>query len=168
MSMIFNGKFIVICLFLATSCIGFMFIRLGPTALKSSPGVFHLGIRYADETSISFTKYPKGGPGANLILKDINDKTIDIFGDLKTGRNIIPIKKTFLADHEIIKITIESKDYKPFAILAKINEGIISPLNADEKILSSGFEYKNDSNSNFYSKDYYFKKNTLGIRLYPN
>ena len=70
MSMIFNGKFIVICLFLATSCIGFMFIRLGPTALKSSPGVFHLGIRYADETSISFTKYPKVVHATKSLLKE--------------------------------------------------------------------------------------------------
>ena len=49
MSMMFNGKFVVLSLFVLTGIVGALFVYIGPKALQTNPGVFHLGIRYADE-----------------------------------------------------------------------------------------------------------------------
>ena len=64
--MMFSGKFVVFSLIVLTGIVGALFIYMGPKALQTNPGVFHIGIRYADEFGIEFTRYPKGGPGATL------------------------------------------------------------------------------------------------------
>ena len=79
MSMMFNGKFVVLSLFVLTGIVGALFVYIGPKALQTNPGVFHLGIRYADEFSMEFTRHPKGGPGALLEIIDSMGQTIERF-----------------------------------------------------------------------------------------
>ena len=89
--MLFSGKFIVFALIVLTGVVGALFIFMGPKALQTNPGVFHLGIRYADEFGIEFTRYPKGGPGAVLEIIDSKGQIVERFDGLVMGRNLIPI-----------------------------------------------------------------------------
>ncbi len=87
-----KGKYVVFTLFLLTGIVGALFILLGPRATERSPGVLHLGVRYADEMTIAFTQYPKGGPGAMLELLNAAGEKVFAFENLKIGRNLVPIQ----------------------------------------------------------------------------
>lgn len=86
-----KGKYVVLILILLTGTIGALFIILGPEATEKSPGVLHVGVRYSDEMSMAFTRYPKGGPGATIRFIDRTGDVAYEFGKLKTGRNLVPI-----------------------------------------------------------------------------
>ena len=92
--MMFSGKFVVFSLIVLTGIVGALFIYMGPKALQTNPGVFHIGIRYADEFGIEFTRYPKGGPGATLEIINSEGELIGRFDKLVMGRNLIPIDST--------------------------------------------------------------------------
>lgn len=86
-----KGKYIVFILVALTGIVGGLFIVLGPEATEKNPGVLHVGIRYSDEMSMAFTRYPKGGPGATIRFLDASGQVAYEFENLKTGRNLVPI-----------------------------------------------------------------------------
>lgn len=157
--MIFSGKFIVFALIVLTSVVGALFIYMGPKALQTNPGVFHLGIRYADEFGMEFTRYPKGGPGAILEIVDSKGIMIERFERLIIGRNLIPIDITKYPE-DTYNLKISANDYHTQIIPAQLKNKTFSPL-ADASTLNQ----RQDDSSNYY--DFSFKDNLLGIRLYP-
>ena len=157
--MMFSGKFIVFSLIVLTAIVGALFIYIGPKALQTNPGVFHLGIRYADEFGIEFTRYPKGGPGATLEIISSKGELIGRFDRLVMGRNLIPIdSKQYNSGKYFLKIS--AKDYHLQIIPALLENKTFSPL-LDSKTLNE----KNDNKGTFY--DFSFRDNLLGVRLYP-
>ena len=159
MSMLFNGKFVVFSLFLLTCIVGALFIYIGPKALQTNPGVFHLGIRYADEFGMEFTRYPKGGPGALLEIIDSKGQIIEEFDGLVIGRNLIPIDSSkFTEDSYLLQVS--ASDYYTQKIPAKLAKKTLSPT-TDSITLNKNSE----SIEGFY--DFTFTDNLLGIRLYP-
>lgn len=87
-----KGKYVAIGLFLLTGIVGALFIYLGPRATEKSPGILHVGLRYTDEMSIAFSRFPKGGPGGRIEFFDADDQRVYHFDNLKTGRNLVPIE----------------------------------------------------------------------------
>lgn len=157
--MMFKGKYVVFALFLLTGIVGALFIYIGPKALQTNPGVFHLGIRYADEFGMEFTRYPKGGPGATLEIVDKGGKLIEQFKGLVIGRNLIPIDSSKLTEDEYL-LRVLATDYHTQTIPAKLKNKTFSPM-VDAITLNEG----SDSIESFY--DFTFDDNLLGIRLYP-
>ena len=157
--MIFSGKFVVFSLIVLTSAIGALFIYMGPKALETNPGVFHLGIRYADEFGIEFTRYPKGGPGAVLEIIDSTGQLIERFDGLVMGRNLIPIDSSKFQE-DIYRLKISAKDYYSQTITAELEGKIFSPT-VDVLTLNQ----EQDDFSERY--DFSFRDNLLGVRLYP-
>jgi hypothetical protein len=159
MSMMFSGKFVVFALIILTSVVGALFIYMGPKALKTNPGVFHLGIRYADEFGIEFTRYPKGGPGAVLEIINSKGQSIERFEGLVMGRNLIPIDGTKFPD-KTYSLKISANDYHAQIIPAQLENKTFSPT-ADAATLNESLD---DPNANY---DFSFRDNLLGVRLYP-
>ena len=157
--MMFSGKFVVFALIVLTSVVGALFIYIGPKAIETNPGVFHLGIRYADEFGVEFTRYPKGGPGAVLEVMNLEGQLIERFEGLVMGRNLIPIETSkFHEDRYNLKVS--AKDYYPQIIPAVLNNKTFSPT-TDAKALNQDVEnLKSDY-------DFSFRDNLLGVRLYP-
>ena len=118
--MMFKGKFVVLALLFLTGGVGALFIALGPKALKTSPGVFHLGIRYADELTMDFTQHPKGGPGARLQIFDSEGKRVLEQGAMQIGRNLIPLDRKQLIDGNDFLLQIHADGYRPLYIPANI------------------------------------------------
>ncbi len=159
MSMMFNGKFVVLSLFVLTGIVGALFVYIGPKALQTNPGVFHLGIRYADEFGMEFTRHPKGGPGALLEIIDSLGQTIERFEGLVIGRNLIPIDASRLSQDSYL-LRVSANGYHQQVIPAKLINKTLSPT-MDSMTLNEDSESIED----FY--DFTFKDNLLGIRLYP-
>lgn len=86
------GKYVAIMLVLLTGIVGALFIYLGPKATQKTPGVIHVGIRYVDEMHISFSKYPKSGPGAVIEFVAPDGSVVFTFEHLKIGRNLMPLE----------------------------------------------------------------------------
>ena len=149
MSMIFKGKYIVFSLFLLTAIIGASFIYLGPKALQTNPGVLHLGIRYADEFSIDFTRFPKGGPGAVLEIYDENQVLIDRYENLSMGRNLIPIDPEKFK-HRLYSFHISAPSYKSVQIEVQNQNRILSAINNHTE-----------------KENVLIEPNLLGVRLEP-
>lgn len=164
--MMFKGKFVVLALVILTGSVGALFITLGPKALKTSPGVFHLGIRYADELTINFTKYPKGGPGARLQIFDIEGKRVLDQGSMQIGRNLIPLDREQLIDGEDFLIQIHADGYRPLYIPATLSGRSLNPApdDAAQWIRRGWHEIDPDNPEHL---DYSFQSNLLGVRLYP-
>ena len=157
--MMFSGKFVVFSLIVLTSIVGALFIYMGPKALETNPGVFHLGIRYADEFGIEFTRYPKGGPGATLEIINSRGELIGHYDKLVMGRNLIPIDSTQYTEGDYI-LRISANDYKIQSIPAQFEHKTFSPIFGAQTLKQ---ENRNQSNS----YDYSFRDNLLGVRLYP-
>ena len=89
---ILKGNHVVAALIILTCTVGGLFIVLGPKATEKNPGVLHVGIRFADERSIEFTRFSLGGPGARIEF--INNKGVVMYhyDNLKIGRNLVPIE----------------------------------------------------------------------------
>ena len=155
----FNGKYIVFSLFGLTGIVGALFIYMGPKALQTNPGVFHLGVRYADEFGVEFTRYPKGGPGATLEIICSKGKLVGRFDKLVMGRNLIPIDSTqYVAGNYLLRVS--ATDYQVQSIPAQLEHKTFSPT-SDAPTLNQ----ENDITGTYY--DFSFRDNLLGVRLYP-
>jgi hypothetical protein len=49
-----KGPIVVAMLLILTGIVGSLFIALGPNATERAPGVVHIGVRYANEMSLTF------------------------------------------------------------------------------------------------------------------
>ena len=87
-----RGRFVVVLLLVLTGVVGMLFIALGPQATERSPGVVHVGVRYANEMTIEFNQYGKTGPGATIELVDPSGEIAYTFENLKIGRNLLPLR----------------------------------------------------------------------------
>ena len=87
-----RGPFVVVLLLTLTGVVGTLFIALGPQATERSPGVIHVGVRYANEMSIEFNRYGKTGPGATIELIASGGGIAYTFENLKIGRNLVPLQ----------------------------------------------------------------------------
>ncbi len=85
------GKYVAIGLVVFTAIVGSLFIYLGPKATEKTPGILHVGIRYANEHMIEFTKYPKRGPSAKIEFIAADGTTPHTVERLAMGRNLVPI-----------------------------------------------------------------------------
>ena len=87
-----KGGLVVVLLLLLTGIIGTLFIVLGPQATERSPGVIHIGVRYANERSLEFNRYGKNGPGATIEIIAADGKVAYTHENLQIGRNLMPLK----------------------------------------------------------------------------
>ena len=87
-----KGGLVVALLLLLTGIVGALFIVLGPQATEKSPGVIHIGIRFANERSLEFNQYGKSGPGATIEIVAPDGKVTYTHGKLQIGRNLMPLK----------------------------------------------------------------------------
>ena len=87
-----KGGLVVALLLLLTGIVGTLFIVLGPQATEKSPGVIHIGVRYANERSLEFNQYGKSGPGATIELVAADGKVAYTHENLQIGRNLMPLK----------------------------------------------------------------------------
>ena len=86
-----QGKYVAFGLIILTAIVGSLFIYLGPKATEKTPGILHVGIRYANENTIAFTRYSKTGPGARIEFIAPDGDVADSVDNLKIGRNLVPI-----------------------------------------------------------------------------
>ncbi|MFQ3225256.1 MAG: hypothetical protein ACI8Z5_001512 [Lentimonas sp.] len=86
-----QGKYVVIGLILFTAIVGGLFIYLGPKATEKTPGILHVGIRYANEHTVKFTQYSKTGPGARIEFIAEDGSIPHSVERLAMGRNLVPI-----------------------------------------------------------------------------
>ena len=87
-----KGGLVVALLLLLTGIVGILFIVLGPQATEKSPGVIHIGVRYANERSLEFNQYGKNGPGATIEIVAPDGKVAYMHENLQIGRNLMPLK----------------------------------------------------------------------------
>ena len=87
-----KGGLVVALLLLLTGIVGTLFIVLGPQATEKSPGVIHIGVRYANERSLEFNQYGKNGPGATIEIVAADGKVAYTHEKLQIGRNLMPLK----------------------------------------------------------------------------
>jgi hypothetical protein len=87
-----KGGLVVALLLLLTGIVGTLFIVLGPQATEKSPGVIHIGVRYANERSLEFNQYGKNGPGATIEIVAADGKVAYTHKNLQIGRNLMPLK----------------------------------------------------------------------------
>ena len=87
-----KGGLVVALLLLLTGIVGTLFIVLGPQATEKSPGVIHIGVRYANERSLEFNQYGKSGPGATIEIVAPDGKVAYTHENLQIGRNLMPLK----------------------------------------------------------------------------
>ena len=87
-----KGGLVVALLLLLTGIVGTLFIVLGPQATEKSPGVIHIGVRYANERSLEFNQYGKSGPGAKIEIVAPDGKVAYTHKKLQIGRNLMPLK----------------------------------------------------------------------------
>ena len=87
-----KGGLVVALLLLLTGIVGTLFIVLGPQAPEKSPGVIHIGVRYANERSLEFNQYGKSGPGATIEIVAPDGKVAYMHEKLQIGRNLMPLK----------------------------------------------------------------------------
>ena len=162
-----KGKFVVLILIFLTAIVGTLFILIGPNVLDRSPGVFHLGIRYADELTVDFTKHPKGGPGAYLQIFDSNGKRVLKQGAMQIGRNLIPLDLEHLIDGEDFLLQIHANNYRPLYIPATLSGRSLNPAPEDTaQWIERGWHGIDPDKPE--RSDYHFESNLLGVRLYPN
>ena len=157
--MMFSGKFVVFSLIVLTGIVGALFIYMGPKALQTNPGVFHIGIRYADEFGIEFTRYPKGGPGATLEIISSEGELVGRFDKLVMGRNLIPIDSTQYSVGNYL-LRISANEYQVQRIPAQLEHKTFSPT-----FDASTLNQENGNKDIYY--DFSFRDNLLGVRLYP-
>ena len=87
-----KGGLVVALLLLLTGIVGTLFLVLGPHATEKSPGVIHIGVRYANERRLEFNQYGKSGPGATIELVAADGKVAYTHENLQIGRNLMPLK----------------------------------------------------------------------------
>lgn len=87
-----KGGLVVALLIFLTGIVGTLFIVLGPQATERSPGVIHIGVRYANEMSLEFNQHGKSGPGATIELVAPDGTAAYTLANLQIGRNLMPLK----------------------------------------------------------------------------
>ncbi len=87
-----KGGLVVALLLLLTGIVGTLFTVLGPQATERSPGVVHVGVRYANEMSLEFNQHGKNGPGATIELVAPDGTVAYTHENLQIGRNLMPLK----------------------------------------------------------------------------
>ena len=102
------GKYVALGLFTFTAIVGSLFIYLGPKATEKTPGILHVGIRFANEHMVEFTHYSKTGPGARIEFIAADGSIPHSVERLAMGRNLVPISN--LSDG-LYTVRLSSKDY---------------------------------------------------------
>ncbi|TVP80081.1 MAG: hypothetical protein EA353_04695 [Puniceicoccaceae bacterium] len=87
-----RGRWVVVLLLVLTGIVGSLFMALGPQATERSPGVVHVGVRYANEMSIEFNQHGRSGPGAMIELVAPEGGVVYTFENLQIGRNLMPLQ----------------------------------------------------------------------------
>lgn len=86
-----KGFYVAFGLVILTVIVGSLFIYLGPKATEKTPGILHVGIRYANEHLIEFTQYSKTGPGARIEFIAADGSIAHAVDHLALGRNLVPM-----------------------------------------------------------------------------
>jgi len=102
------GKYVALGLFIFTAIVGSLFIYLGPKATAKTPGILHVGIRFANEHMVEFTQYSKTGPGARIEFIAADGSIPHSVERLAMGRNLVPISN--LSDGPYT-VRLSSADY---------------------------------------------------------
>lgn len=119
-----KGWLVVALLFVLTATVGGLFVILGPKATERSPGVVHIGIRYANERSLEFNQYGKNGPGAKIELVAPDGSIAFSFSDLRIGRNLMPLKD--ISDGPYIA-RLSAPEYKTHEIPMQVEGRMMNP-----------------------------------------
>ncbi|MEC8614386.1 MAG: hypothetical protein VXY17_03155 [Verrucomicrobiota bacterium] len=119
-----KGGLVVALLLLLTGIVGTLFIVLGPKATEKSPGVIHIGVRYANERSLEFNQYGKTGPGAKVEIVAPDGKVAYTHEKLQIGRNLMPLKD-ILDGHYMARLS--APGYKTREIPIIVEGRIINP-----------------------------------------
>ena len=146
---ILKGNHVVAALIVLTCIVGGLFIVLGPKATEKNPGVLHVGIRFADERSIEFTRFSLGGPGARIEFINNKRELSYQYDNLKIGRNLVPIEPDNLPSGRYIA-RLSADEYKRVHVQVIIDGRMLNPI-SNEKI------------SNNVRVDY----NMIGVRFEP-
>ena len=142
-----QGKYVVIGLILFTAIVGGLFIYLGPKATEKTPGMLHVGIRYANEHTIEFTQYSKTGPGARIEFIAADGSIPHTVERLAMGRNLVPISN--LTDGPYT-VRLSSDDY----------ETVELPMIAEGRML-------NPPEDATFAEGTYADYNMIGVRFEP-
>ncbi|MEC8209871.1 MAG: hypothetical protein VX051_05375 [Verrucomicrobiota bacterium] len=119
-----KGGLVVALLLLLTGIVGTLFIVLGPKATEKSPGVIHIGVRYANERSLEFNQYGKTGPGAKVEIVAPDGKVAYTHEKLQIGRNLMPLKD-ILDGHYMARLS--APGYKTREIPIIVEGRMINP-----------------------------------------
>ena len=134
-----KGGLVVALLLLLTGIVGTLFIVLGPQATEKSPGVIHIGVRYANERSLEFNQYGKNGPGATIEIVAADGKVAYTHKNLQIGRNLMPLKD-IPNGHYIARLSAPGYETRELPIIiegrminppkgAKLDDGSIADYN---------------------------------------
>ena len=144
-----KGYYVAMALVVLTGIVGMMFIVLGPQATERSPGVLHVGIRYVDENSIGFSRFPKSGPGALLEFLNSEGSVVYQMADLKIGRNLVPIESAQLPNgHYTARLS--APEYQATTIPVVVEGRMLNPVKGSTLTAGTLADY-----------------NMLGVRLRP-
>ncbi len=141
------GKYVAIGLVVFTAIIGSLFIYLGPKATEKTPGILHVGIRFANEHMVEFTQYSKTGPGARIEFIAADGSIRHSVERLAMGRNLVPISN--LSDGPYT-VRLSSEDYVSVEI----------PMIAEGRMLNppKDAEFTQDTHADY---------NMIGVRFQP-
>ena len=119
------GKYVAIGLVVFTAIVGSLFIYLGPKATEKTPGILHVGIRYANEHMVEFTQYSKTGPGARIEFIAADGTIPHSVERLAMGRNLVPISN--LSDGTYT-VRLSSGDYESVELTMVAEGRMLNPL----------------------------------------
>ena len=119
-----QGKYVAIGLVVFTAIVGSLFIYLGPKATEKTPGILHVGVRYANEHMIEFTKYPKTGPGARIEFIAADGSIPHTVERLAMGRNLVPISNV---SDGIYTIRLSADDYQTIELIMIAEGRMLNP-----------------------------------------
>jgi hypothetical protein len=141
------GKYVAIGLVIFTALVGSLFIYLGPKATEKTPGILHVGIRYANEHTVQFTKYSKTGPGARIEFIAADGSIPHAVERLAMGRNLVPISN--LSDGPY-NIRLSAEDFVTVEL----------PMIAEGRML-------NPPQGTKFTEGTYADYNMIGVRFVP-
>lgn len=135
-----KGYTVAIGLLVLTGVVGMLFIVLGPQATEKSPGVLHVGVRYVDESSIAFARFDKSGPGALLQFFNADNTMVYQVGDLKIGRNLVPIETENLPSGQYTA-RLSAPEYQTVTIEVQVEGRMLNPVKDTEFTLGTHADY---------------------------
>jgi len=128
---ILKGNYVVAALIVLTCFVGGLFIVLGPKATEKNPGVLHVGIRFADERSIEFTRFSLGGPGARIEFINNKGELLYHYDNLKIGRNLVPIEPDNLPSGRYLA-RLSADEYKSVDFQVIIEGRMLNPAPSEK------------------------------------